>query len=735
MTKKIRARSLLIGGVFTLFFVALLVKVYWIQVVEASWLLGQAEQNWETDKVLAPVRGSILDRNDKVLALDAAAYTVAVNPQIIDAKRIVDDVAKGLTDILKSSDDNAAELEAKIRDRATKRKEDGTFAVHVEIRNEGWKIDKEKADKVKLLIEQLKKKLDTKGSIGIYLSEEKKRYYPGDSLAAHLIGYNNKEGQPVMGLEATMDDVLKGVPGMISYEKDAKGVELPDSKITFKPAVDGKNVRLTIDKNIQFYMESTLQKISEKFKPKSMTAIAVDPQTMEILGMANTPAFNPNEYWSVENQSNFINHAVASQYEPGSTFKLVTLAGAVEEGLFNPNEMYQSGSILVPGAKLHDHNGVGWGKISFLDGLKRSSNVAFVKLGYEKLGQEKLKSYIDKFGFGEKTGIDLPGEVAGVINMRYPSEYATATYGQGRVAVTAIQQTAAYAAIANGGKLMWPHVIKDIIDPKTGNIIQSFEPRVIRQVISEGTAKRVSEYLEQVVFDQQIGTGRNAYIEGYRIAGKTGTANKVVAGEKGYSADKWVISFIGYAPVENPRILVSIIADEPDLGGDYHRGGEVAPPAFREIVSQTLQYMGIPSSKHIAKTFTSESSKLTVPDFTNMSLDASKDVAKQVDLYVEPLGKGNKVLEQFPKPGTEIVPSQRIYLAMQPQEQIAVPSMVGKSLRDALEACSFLHIKCQVSGEGYVTEQTISGDGMDRLVSLLLEPKPKPKQEAAKNTR
>jgi penicillin-binding protein 2B len=725
MIKKIRARSLLIGGVFTLFFVALLMKVYWIQVVEASWLVGQAEQNWETDKILAPVRGSITDRNDKVLAQDATAYTVAVNPEIIDSYHIVDDVARGLADILKDGSASGAELEAKIREKATKKKDNGDFSVHVEIRNEGWKVDKEKADKVQALIEQLKTKLNTKRNIGIYLVEEKKRYYPGETLAAHILGYTNKEGQPAMGLEATLDDVLKGVPGMLSYEKDAKGVELPGSKVSFKPAEDGKTVRLTIDKNIQYYIESTLKKIDEKFHPKSMTAIAVDPQTMEILGMANVPTFNPNSYWNIGSQRDFINHAVASQYEPGSTFKLVTLAGAVQEGLFNPNEMYQSGSIQVPGARLHDHNNVGWGQISFLDGLKRSSNVAFVKLGYEKLGEQKLKSYIDAFGFGAKTGIDIQGEVSGNISMRYPSEFATATYGQGRVVVTAIQQTAAYAAIANGGKLMWPHVIKDIIDPKTGDVIKSFEPRVIKQVVPESTAKKVTEYLEQVVSDQQIGTGKNAYIEGYRVAGKTGTANKVVDGEKGYSTNKWVISFIGYAPADNPRILVTVIADEPDLGGDYHRGGEVAPPAFREIVSQSLQYMGIPSNANPAKTVEKASeSPLQVPDLTNLTLEESKDAVKQVALGIESLGKGARVVDQFPKPGTEIGPTQRIYIAMQPPEQITVPSLTGKSLRDALEVCSFLHAKCQITGEGYVSEQSVSGEGSDRIVSLVLQPKP-----------
>ncbi|BFT73326.1 penicillin-binding transpeptidase domain-containing protein [Paenibacillus sp. P36] len=724
MTKKIKLRSLLIGGFFTLLFVVLIAKVYWIQVVDASWLLEQAEEKWETDKIIAPVRGTILDRNNKVLAEEGTAYTVTLNPKMIDSLRAADDIARGLADILKESDVTKATLENKIRELATRKKPDGSdFAVNVEIRNEGWKIDKEKADQVRDFITTMQTRLNksAKTNIGIGIIEEKKRYYPGETLAAHILGYTNKEGKASLGLELKLDDTLKGVPGMLSYEKDGKGVELPDAKVDFKPAEDGNNVRLTIDKNIQFYLESALAKVNDKWHPKSLTAIAVDPQTMEILGMANTPTFNPNTYWNIKDQSDFKNNAVASRYEPGSTFKIVTLAGTVEEGLFNPNEMYQSGMIRVQDRELHDHNRVGWGKISYLDGLKRSSNVAFVKLGIEKLTQSKLKSYIEKFGFNEKTNIDMPNEVKGLIDMQYPSEYATATYGQGKVVVTAIQQTAAYAAMANGGKLMWPHIVKDILDPKTGKPIQSFAPQVVRQVVSEKTAATVSGYLEQVVSDQDIGTGKLAYMEGYRVAGKTGTANLVLPGEKTYSTNTWVISFIGYAPVEDPKILVTLIADQPDLGGNYHLGGQVLAPAFKDIVGESLQYMGVKSSKQ-TQMVAKEANKLKVPNFMEMTSANAKAAAKESNLPLEVFGKGDQVVDQFPKPGTEILSTQRIYVAMQNVSEMPLPNLVGRSLRDAVEACSFFKVDCQTSGEGYVSEQTSAGEGEGRSATLTLKP-------------
>ncbi|WP_256865336.1 penicillin-binding transpeptidase domain-containing protein [Paenibacillus sp. 32352] len=722
MNKKTKLRSLLIGGVFTLLFVAIVGRLYWVQIVDGKVLLAEAQKKWESEEVIRPVRGMIFDRNGNVLAEDAPAYTVALNPKIIQTKGIQTAVTKGLAAILKTSDDPAAvaELEDKIRKIVTKEYPTAQYP-QVELRNEGWKIDAEVAEQIKQLSEELKKQGGKPYSSGITLIEEQKRFYPGGKLAAHLLGYDNKEGKPVMGLELSLDKDLKGIPGYRSYEKDLHGVELPDAKVNYVPAVDGNNVKLTIDKNIQYYMESALEKVYNQYHPKSLTAIAADPKTMEILGMVSLPNFNPNKYWESKPED-FFNNAVASQYEPGSTFKIVTLAASVEEGKFNPNDTFQSGSIAVPGNRLHDHNIVGWGPISYLEGLKRSSNVAFVKLGYEKLGPDLLRQYILKFGFGAKTGIDIAGEVKGVVNMKNPVEFATATYGQGPITTTSIQQTAAYGAIANGGKLMWPHVVKEIYNPRTKEVVQSFEPKFVKQVVSESTAKQVSELLEQVVSDQKIGTGKKAAIEGYRVAGKTGTANVVEPGGKGYSPNKWVISFIGFAPVEDPKILVSIIADQPDLGGNYHLGSDVAPPAFKEIVAQSLRYMGVPSSSQQQKAAEKEVKTTTLPDLVGMTLEQARTALNKYDVVVEAIGKGAKITSQSPAPGTEIGSTQRIYVTMQENGDSAVPDLTGKSLRDALEVCTFIKAKCQSSGEGYVASQTVSTEGDTKVVTLQLKP-------------
>lgn len=713
MTKKVKLRTILIGGLFTLFFVVLIGKIYWVQVVDASELLKKAQEMWERNRTIQPVRGSIVDRNKQVLAEDGPSYTVIVNPKIIDTLKNGSEVVKQLSAIL-------GKPESELMEQVTKKKDDGTLLTWVEVRSEGWKIDVETADKIAAAL-KLEQPVNSQSNLythGVYLEETPKRYYPGGSLAAHVLGYFDKNGKAVMGLEAAYNDMLKGKPGHIITEKDRMGYELPDAKASYEPAEDGKTLQLTIDRNIQSYIETALERSYAEFKPKSMTAIAMDPKTGEILGLANLPTFNPSKYWEAKPED-FRNNAISSQFEPGSTFKLVTLAGTVEEGLFDPNEKFKSGSIKIYDRTLNDHNLKGWGTISYLEGLKRSSNVAFVKLGYEKLKEEKFKQYIGKFGFGQKTGIDLPGEITGWGDrFRYPVDYATATYGQGGVSVTAIQQIAAYGAIANGGKMLQPHVVKAVLDPKTNEPIQKVEPKEVRQVVSPETASKVTEYLEQVVSDKEMGTGRNAYIDGYRVAGKTGTANIVINGK--YSDDKWVITFVGYAPVEDPKIVVLVLAEQPDLHGNYHNGGLVAPVVFKEIMSQSLRYMNV--TAHVTQELSGVEKKVATPDAAGKPIAEAKKLLGDSKIKYDVLGKGAGVIAQFPPGGTEIGPNQRIYLLTEETGGVELPNLQGKSLRDALAVCSFMKVECQVNGEGYVASQAVVTGGEQQAVTLQLVP-------------
>lgn len=723
MTKKVKVRSLLIGLVFSLLFIGLIGRVYWIQVVEASWLQSEAEIRWKESEVLRAKRGMIIDRNGKALAEDSAAYNVTVNPQIINERGIAREVAAGLAKILNVSEKEGslAKLEEKIYGLVTKKNKDGTaFLREVEIRNEGYKVDADKKDELEAFIDELKRITD-KNSVGIYLRETQKRYYPNNRLASHILGYIDLEGEAKSGLEIMFNEQLMGTDGDITRKRDRTGVELPDGKVSYTPPVNGMNLRLTIDQNIQFYTESAMRKAYDKWKPKNMTAIAVDPATMEILAMASLPDFNPNRYWEIDSQKDLINHAVSSQFEPGSTFKLVTLAGAIEEGLFKPNDWFQSGQLAVPGYPVHDHNRVGWGPITYLDGLLRSSNVAFAKLGYEKMGKDKLQEYIDRFGFGQKTGIELPNEASGGIHMQYPSDVARATFGQGQVTATALQQTAAYAAVANGGILLKPYLVKEIIDPVTGEVVQSFGPQQIGRVVSEETARLTGFYLEQTISNQEKGSGRHAYIEGYKVAGKTGTANIVPEGEKQYSNDTWLVSFVGYAPLDNPRILITVLVNQPNLKGDYRLGGEVATSVFKEIAVQTLNYLNVPADTSLESSSAGTSS-LVVPNVTGQTLADAKTILGQSGLTAEVIGEGETVVKQYPESRREVSRSQVVYLASKSIGELQVPDLTGKSMREAMEICTFLEADCQFKGSGYVTAQSAAESGGAKSVVLELKP-------------
>jgi len=737
MTRRIKLRTLLAGGIFTLLFVGLVARIYWVQVVKADFWTEEAMKAWNASERIVQERGKLTDRDGKVLAADAAAYTIAVNPKLIaqfeqehPEWRMADRIVSKLHNVLGTSED-------KLREMIVSKRDNGEYRDQREIRPEGWKVDKTVKDRLDAFREELRK-ITGKKDVGLYFLEEKKREYPNGSLASHILGYEDKEGNAVQGLEKKLNEELSGSEGYIKYQKDGARRQLPNGDVEYKQAVDGKNVTLTIDRDIQYYIEEALKEGYEKYKPISITAIAADPKTMEILGMASFPNFDPNTYWEkAGDQAVFRNNAIQSVYEPGSTFKIVTLAGAVEEGLFDPNEFYKSGSIRYSDKDkpIKDHNnGIGWGEngmITYLEGLKHSSNVAFVKLGYQKLGKEKLVQYIDDFGFGQKTGIDLPNEVSLPYSLNWPSEVATATFGQGKVLVTPIQQVAAVAAVANGGKLMRPYLVKEVSDPNTGDKVVT-EPKVVRQVISPETSRKVGEYLESVVSDQSIGTGKIAYTKGYRIAGKTGTAQKVTKGESGgYAKNKYVVSFIGYAPVEDPKVVLYVVVDEPQI--DNAGGGKVAGPIFKEIMIKSLQKLGIEPKLDKSEeeavsqgTRTSAGDKnailtTTVPDVSGMTVAQARDKLTQSKFPYGVLGKGSKVLQQLPKGGSVMPATQRIYLLTDTTPG-NVPDLTGLSLRDALEMCSLLQVPAKVEGEGYVVAQKPVKEGEQWTLHLSLAP-------------
>lgn len=716
MVKKIKLRTVFIGGCIILFFALLIGRVFYLQVIDNDFWREKALNYWSRQQPLPANRGTILDRDGDILAMDAPAYTVVVNPKVIQTNGLEERIVSGLHNILGKKEDELREL-VRAQDKQ------GNYLINREVRNEGWKIDEDTKKEVEDFSESLRDELRKEGKTpdsGIGFINEKKRFYPKSTLAAHILGYIDREGKAVGGVESYYNEMLQGKDGFAAYKSDKKGIKLPSEDDLYQPAINGKNLILTIDDTIQYYIEDAMREAYEQYKPKSMTVIAADPNTMEILGMANLPTFDPNTYWDVPGYSNFFNHAVGSVYEPGSTFKIVTLASAVQEKLFNPNAYYESGRIKAGGRPHQDIN-LHWGTITYLEGVKRSSNVAFVKLGYEMLGPERLTNYIRQFGFTEKTRIDLPAESLGIINMNNDSDVATLTYGYA-VSVTPIQQIAAISAVANGGKLMKPYVVKEIQDPNTGET-QKVEPELIREIITPEAARETGTYLEQVVADQVHGSGRLAYIDGYRVAGKTGTAIKSVGGYR--DRTKQVASFVGYAPVDDPKIAVIVIIDEPnqEVGG-----GAVAAPVFQKIVSQTLNYWGVPKTQQgsngkgnaLVKDAASEVRRAS-PDLTGMRISEVKDKLLQDGLVFEVLGSGSTVKEQYPAPGAVMTSGQRIYLLTEDDHSMKIPNLEGESLRDAMEVLTLMKVRVIVQGEGYVIKQVESSDKGQRTVTLTLK--------------
>lgn len=724
MIKRIKLRTLVLGGIITLLFLFLIFRIYKVQIVEGSMWLELAEKRWSTTETFTAKRGTITDRDGKVLAMDALAYNVSINPKVIHEAGIAEEVTEALTSILEMS---KKEVEAHLNAK----REDGTYYSNRELRKGGWQIEKTVADQLKEFSSKLKDKLVANkktGDTGIYITETYERLYPFKKLASQVIGYVSLDRENKMGIESTFDDLLTGSDGYISYQKDGKKVQIAGSDVDYVAPQDGQTINLTLDSDIQSYADDALRSVVEQYNPISATAIVANPKTMEIYAMANMPDYDPNEYW--KNNSDYAamyNHAVSSIYEPGSTFKIATLAAAIEEGVFHPEETYLSGTFYVPGdpTPIRDHNKVGWGTISFLDGLKFSSNVAFAKLGFNNLGGDKLRDYFNRFGFGQKTGIEISNEASGTIKFQYNRDIAAASFGQGGVLVTPIQQVAAVAAVANGGLLMKPYIVKSITDTNTQTTTVT-EPTVVRRVISEESSKLANSYLEQVVSDLEKGTGRNAYIEGYRVAGKTGTAQKVVTknGKLVYSDDKYVVSFIGYAPVEDPQLIVYVIIDEPQV--ESAGGGRIAAPVFREIMLKSLRKLEIAPDYDTIQSNKEEEATTEVmieaPDVTGMKGALGKEKLKNSGLQYEFVGEGAIIEQQIPAAGTLVHPTQKIYLVTEQKENLVVPDLTGVSLRDAVEITALLGVRIKAEGSGYVYEQTLDESGSTKVLRVKLSP-------------
>ncbi len=605
--------------VVTIVLIIAIIRVFYIQVFAYDKLSTLAESLWSRELPISADRGEIVDRNGVVLATNITTTSLVVIPnQIVDKE----DAAKKLSDILGSDyEDMLAHLSKKT----------SIERVHPE----GRQLDYETAEAIDAL------KLD-----GVYLVKESKRYYPYDDLLSHVLGYVGIDNQGLSGLELYYDEYLTGEDGSIKYFSDGKGHKLELAEI-YEAPTSGITLQLTIDIELQQAVENELDNAVAKYDADSAIAIAMDPDTGEVLAMASRPNFNSNDYQSYSSEVINRNLPIWMTFEPGSTFKIITLSAAIEEGLVNifEDRYTDSGAITVDGATLHCWKHGGHGDQSYLEVVENSCNPGFVNLGL-KLGKVTLMDYINNFGFGSKTGIDLNGEGSGILfdtSKMGNVELATTAFGQG-ISVTPIQQVRAVSAVVNGGTLYTPYIVKNFLESETDTIVKSIEPNAVGSVISSETSEIVRYALESVVAK---GSGHNAYIENYRIGGKTGTAQTVENGV--YSDSKYILSFIGFMPADDPEIVVYVAVQNAKNVVQY--GGTVAAPIARNIFLSAIDILDIAAdTEGIPKEYTWLDTKyVTVPDTTGMSLDEAKNTLKGFN--IEYSGSGDTVVYQSPAGG------------------------------------------------------------------------------------
>ena len=618
----------------TLFlFIVIICKVFYIQVFSYKKLNKYASNLWSRNLPIKADRGIIYDRNGTILAGNITTTSLVLIPNQIKDK---EDTANKLSSILNVSYEEMYKHVSK---------KTSIERVHPEGRNLSYDI----ADKINSLNIE-----------GVYLLKEAKRSYPYNTLLSHTIGFVGIDNQGLSGLELIYNNYLTGSDGAIKYFSDAKGNNLTLSNLYESPT-SGVNMTLTIDFNIQEALDRELNNAVSKYNPDHALGIVMDPNTGEILAISSKPDYEPSNYknYSVEEINR--NLPIWMTYEPGSTFKIITLAASIEEGIVNLEKdlWHDSGSITVSGAKLHCWKHGGHGTETYLEVVENSCNTGFVNLGL-KLGKEKLFNYIDLFGFGKKTGIDLNGEARGIIfdiDKIGDLELATTAFGQG-VSVTPIQQITAVSAAINGGILYKPYIVKSLNEPEANSVILKNEPKIVRKVISSNTSDTVKYALESVV---ARGTGHNAYIGGYRVGGKTGTAQKVKDGK--YLSGNYITSFIGFLPSDDPKVVVYIAID--NAKGITQYGGTVAAPIAKNVLQSIIDILDIKQRENELEREYNYFDKqyIEVPNVVGMDVKEATKSLKQ--FKIEYTGTGSIITYQSPKSGTKIFEGEIVRLLLE----------------------------------------------------------------------
>lgn len=620
-----------------------------LQITEHDELSARAKNQQLGTVETSPTRGLLLDRQGRELARSVDTESFFADPREIEN---INETARKISSV---TNQNTEELIAKIREAKDSNKK---FI---------WLMRRIGLDTAT--------RLDAMALDGVYSRKEPKRYYPNDGLAAHVLGFVGTDEIGLGGVEQFYNEKIRGEAGRVFFETDARRRAFESYEVQPHP---GQTVVLTIDQSIQYRTEQALFAAVERSNAKSGTAIVMDPHTGEILALANAPAFDPNEPGN-EPPEVRTNWALQNIYEPGSTFKVVAYSAALEKGLVQPDDRIdcQNGSITVAGRLIHD--GHSYGVLTIADALAKSSNVGAIKLGL-LVGNDSMYDFAKRLGFGARTGVDLPGESAGIfrpVNRWQPSSIGSIAIGQ-EVGVTPLQMATAYSVIANGGTWVKPHVVREMRSPD-GSIMFQAKPE-LRPALKAETVEKLRGMMEGVTLH---GTARKAQVEGYTAAGKTGTAQKIDPKTRTYSATKYIGSFVGFAPVNNPAVVIIVVIDEPR--GAYH-GGDVAAPVFREIAEQILPDLSVTPDVEIK----------TAPQLIAEDRKTSPQEIQDEEQRVATLPT---IAKNFSGSSREVI------FAPATKRGALMPDVRGQSVRDVMRMCSQLGLNLEAKGAGRAIRQ------------------------------
>lgn len=692
--------TLVVWTIVVVFFI-LILRLSYIMIVKRDEYSSRAEEQWTSEVSIDARRGRILDRNGVELAVSANVYRVdfdlnSVRQYLKNNSLTNADIAGKIADAVGMEENKVMEkLETKLASGANA----GSATL---IR----RIEKESADKVNNL------NID-----GVIVSPDTKRYYPKGEFLAHVLGSTNVDGQGLTGVELQYNEYLSGVPGVRISEIERNEENLSYTISNFTEPIDGKDVTLTTDSKIQAIAEKVAEKGLVDNQAKRVSIMVMNPNNGEILAMANKPDFDPNnafdgfEDFSGETdgeklQKMWRNSLVNDTFEPGSIFKVVTMVTALEEGIASESDTFECGGSLQVGSHtIKCWKTSGHGSQILPQILQNSCNVGFMKLG-EKIGKETLNEYIKKLGFGKTTGIDLPGEASGIVKKTESiteSDLATISFGQTNT-VTAIQYMQAFNALANGGSLIQPHILKEVSHyDNTGTKIvdETFEPVISKNVLSAESTATLRDYLERTVNE---GGSNKSYIEGYHIGGKTGTAQKVNSVTGGYESGKYISSMAAMAPIDSPEITAFISIDEPSNGAYY--AGVVTAPLMKILLTDIFNYM----DSEFSEDYNAVARDILIPEIRGKSIEEAKKILKDVNLEYNIEGSGESVTNTQPYPGYTVKEGTKITIYTGDavdNNKVSMPDLTGFSVTSAEDVLDNLGIKYILEGDGFVIDQSI----------------------------